>query len=443
MQPAESDLVSLKSDLVNRTSNAHTYGTPVYSDDDAPADDEDHLEGEDLGPDAPQVLYRRAILTTIPVFMGYSGMIVLQAGLKKQIGIEEEDRDESYVYGIAVGFLYIGNLVFRLLHNIIFTCMLPRQRVMLSYTCMTLSMFLLLFPYFIFKVDSIVFVFLAYMCAGVGIGTFESNLISCLTPLGHGTKSWAVLGIPVGFNTISVGTFILTAALPHNPAVIASIYGIVGGMNVFGLFFYVFCVPNVEFESSRDTIRTFIKDLKEWRAWFPVVWRHCIALCFDMFCVSLFSSVVLYVYDVDPIPIWPRSETTMPKNAFLGVYFMFSFFGDFISRRVAYRTREVNPFFFWILNAVGVGVVLSKTVLVAPLGMFMIMFGNGSIYAQTTRYVDNHVPKQYNLIALSVWLFIGDIGSYVGSQVTQPLRTAVGLVQTADSAGNFTNATLW
>ena len=414
------------------------YGTSVYSDDEAAEVEEDPTRL------SPTVVYRRVIFTTIPVFMGYSSMIVLQEGLKSQIGISGDDRQQSYVYGIAVGFLYIGNLVFRLLHNILFTCMKPHQRVMLSYSCMTISTSLLLFPYFVFNTDSIVFVFLAYMCAGVGIGTFESNLISCLTPLGHPTKCWAVVGIPVGFNSISVGSFILTAALPHNPYVIGSIYGLVAGMNIFGMFFYYFCVPDVEFEASGDSVMTFIEDIKRWRQWFPIIWKHCIALSFDMFCVSLFSSVVLYVYNVDPIPIWPRSETTMPKNAFLGVYFAFSFLGDFISRRVAYRTRELNPFFFWILNAAGVGVILSKTVLVAPFGMFMIMFGNGSIYAQTTRYVDNYVPKQFNLIALSVWLFIGDMGSYIGSQVTQPLRTAIGEVEVFPHGGlsNTTNATL-
>ena len=41
--------------------------------------------------------------------------------------------------------------------------------------------------------------------------------------------------------------------------------------------------------------------------------------------------------------------------------------------------------------------------------------GNGSIYAATTKHIDENVGRQYNLLALSVWLFVGDIGSVLGS----------------------------
>eukprot|EP00744_Colponema_vietnamica_P009215 GILI01013126.1.p1 GENE.GILI01013126.1~~GILI01013126.1.p1 ORF type:complete len:469 (+),score=49.80 GILI01013126.1:26-1432(+) len=389
---------------------------------------------------------RRAIFTTLPVFMGYSGLVVLQEGLKTRLDIKSSTND-AYIFGLAVGNLYIGNLIFRLLHNVIFTFLRPRQRVMVAYVCMIAAFCTLIFPYYFSDYKSQAFVFVAYLIGGMGIGTFESNVISSLTPLGHATKKWAVLGVPVGFNLISVGSFAIFAIAGKTDMLQGIFYGIICAGNLIGLLFYIFAIPNVPFEASNDTVRKFWKDLNEWREWLPIIWKHCLAMSLNMMCVSLFASVVLFIYNVDPMPLWPKSETTIPKNAFLGVYFSFSFLGDFTSRRIAYAGKERNPFIYLILSAVGVGVVLSKTALVAPLGMFLIMFANGSIYAQTTKYIDMHVPKRYNLIALSVWLFIGDIGSYIGSQITQPLQTALGLVPTHDGnkgeipPSNTTNTT--
>ena len=44
---------------------------------------------------------------------------------------------------------------------------------------------------------------------GQAVGTFESNVLSAIAPLGHATKTWAVIGIPVGYNIINVGSFLV------------------------------------------------------------------------------------------------------------------------------------------------------------------------------------------------------------------------------------------
>jgi hypothetical protein len=369
----------------------------------------------------------RAVFTTLSVFMGYSGMIVLQEKLKERLGIKS-GTNEAYVFGVGVSFLYLGNLIFRLMHNVLFSCLRPRQRVMLSYTCMTVAQLTILIPYYAFDTKNLVFVFLAYMMSGVAIGSFESNLISCLTPLGHNTKSWAVLGIPLGFNFISVGSFGLFSLLPDTPQLQGSVYGFIAAMNLIGLIVYVMFIPNVEFEASKDNVRVFWADLKRYKEWLPIIWKHCLALMLDMFAVSIFSAIALYIFDIKEIPLWPHSDTKVPKNAFSAVYYLCSFCGDFTSRRVAYRGKRRNPFYFLILTFIGAGLVLSKTAIVAPIGMFCVMFANGSIYAHTTKFIDQAVDKKFNLMALSVWLFIGDVGSFVGAQITQPLRTGVGRV---------------
>jgi hypothetical protein len=137
---------------------------------------------------------------------------------------------------------------------------------------------------------------------------------------------------------------------------------------------------------------------------------------------------VLYIYDVEDLPIWNESKTTMPKNAFQALFNLCSFLGDFTSRRLAYRDKPRNPLFFLVLSVCGAIMVLSKTALVAPIGIFLVMFANGSVYAHSTRFIDNAVDDRYNLAALSMWLFVGDIGSVVGSNLVSTIRKPIGPV---------------
>ena len=67
------------------------------------------------------------------------------------------------------------------------------------------------FGIFIFKIHDLTLVWLAYGLGGIGIGSFESNLLSAITPLGHRTKLWATLGIPAGVVIITVGSFVVFA----------------------------------------------------------------------------------------------------------------------------------------------------------------------------------------------------------------------------------------
>ena len=49
----------------------------------------------------------------------------------------------------------------------------------------------------------------AYLLGGMGVGSFESNLVASISPLGPSTKLWAIVGLPLGFNVISVVGYLL------------------------------------------------------------------------------------------------------------------------------------------------------------------------------------------------------------------------------------------
>jgi hypothetical protein len=69
---------------------------------------------------------------------------------------------------------------------------------------MGLSMLIISSIFFLFKDPSLFWVFLAYGLGGVGIGTFESNLLSTIAPLGKETKLFAIIGIPVTLNSLPI-----------------------------------------------------------------------------------------------------------------------------------------------------------------------------------------------------------------------------------------------
>jgi hypothetical protein len=281
--------------------------------------------------------------------------------------------------------------------------------------------------YYLFDSKDMAFVYVAYLFGGVAIGTFESNLISVITPLGHGTKIWAQLGIPFGFNGVSVGAFLLFALFPGNLGLQCGVYLAIAAANLLGLIFFYVCIPDVVFESSHKSLGVFIADVKEFRSWAPKIIFHALALCVDMFAVSFAAAIQLYIYDTDHIPLYLNAAHTIPKNAFRSVFNCCSMLGDATGRKLAYAThRHCHPTYFLIFTVIGVALVLSKTAIVAPLGMLCIMFANGSIYAHTTKYVDDIVQHQYNLISLSAWLFVGDVGSFSGSNVVNAVRVALG-----------------
>jgi hypothetical protein len=373
---------------------------------------------------------RRAIFTTLPVFMSYAGMISLQANIKHRLNIGDKASSRGDTFGAGVAMLYFGNLCFRIGHNFLFTFLTPRNRAMLSYFCLCIAHLTIGFAYWVADSDNLCWVFIAYLLAGIGIGSFESNLLSTLSPFGHGTKSWAVLGVSIGFNGVSVGFFLIFAIWPHHAALEGAAYFFIAGASLLGALFLKLGIPHVEFASSNDNAKKFYHDLKLWRDWLPHTWKHTLALCVDMFCVSMFSSIVYYVYNVEDVPIVPGSETTVPKNVFQVVYNLCAFLGDFSGRKIAYHDKYRNPLFLLNFSIIGGACVLSKVAVIAPVGIFCVMFANGLIYAHTTKHIDNAVDDTYNLIALSVWLFVGDVGSLIAAYLVQPFQAALGPVRT-------------
>ena len=64
---------------------------------------------------------------TICAISGYATLFSMQGEVMQ--AMYGDNADEPTIFGIACSMLYIGNLVFRLGHNVVFGFAIPRTRV--------------------------------------------------------------------------------------------------------------------------------------------------------------------------------------------------------------------------------------------------------------------------------------------------------------------------
>jgi hypothetical protein len=172
---------------------------------------------------------------------------------------------------------------------------------------------------------------------------------------------------------------------------------------------------------------TFIGHLREWRRWAPQIWLSCLALMGDMFLVSLFSpGVLLYVYR-RPLPLY-IGGAALNADWLKAVYNLLFCVGDTSARKLLYNRRRVFPPAFLLLAIVGVACGVSNLAYVVPLCGLLVAFCNGAVYAQSARHIDLHVPPEFNLTAISVWLFVGDLGSVTGSNLLPQIQSLIALL---------------
>jgi len=372
--------------------------------------------------------YITMMIVTIPIFMGYACLNVGQKNLRDRLGIIDASH-EAKVFNIGISFLYLGNMMFRLLHNLVFSFLRPRSRVIISYFGMMIAVNLLGWLMYIGSVKNLAVVYISYLLGGVSIGTFESNVMSVLTPLGHRAKSWAIVGLPLGFNLVSIGSFIVLF-FSNTLGVKFGVYMAVFLACIVGLIYFLLFVEDIPSATSNDNLSKFFADLKLFRNWFFLIWTYCLALTLDKFCLGLFGSIQLYMFSADRLPIWPNSAKTIQKNLYYGLYSLCCFLGDSISRKVAYSDEARNPLYFLILSAIGAALILCKVLLLSFVGIFLIFYANGSIYAHNARRIDQRVGARYNLIAISASLFIGDLGSFTGANLNSHVPRWIGKLYT-------------
>ena len=382
----------------------------------------------------------------IPMFMGYSALTKLQKKIKQRMHIEDNGSHESYLFGVAVSFYYAATLLFRIGHNVSFSTLRPRTRALGAYAAMLVTNLLLLLDYYVWDVSSLVPVFVAYSLGGAAVATFEPNFMSCLTPLGPEVKSWAAVGFPLGVGFIGVGAFTLFSLMPGNPDGERIVFGVWLLCTGVGFFLFWKVVPVVPFEATRDTVQVFWHHLRSWRQWLTLrIATHAACYFVDQMSVSLIVALVLYTYDSPMIRLWPPTIpfdfTTPPaaradgpcycvdRNVILATNYGVGFLFGALSRRLAFVWfQRRHAAVYLIFNVLAVLCIVSKVGLLGPVGLGLVMWGNGCVYSTTLRFIDKEVPWRVNLVVLSVVMFCGDAGALAGANLVVPIRAAIGHV---------------
>ena len=319
-----------------------------------PTDDDPNAPHKEDAP--PQPPHRLVILITIAIFTGYAALVLLQHRLSQAMDLET-----STVFQHGCSFNYIGNLIFRLAHNFVFSAVRPRNRVYISLGSMSLSMSLLGGIVVLGGNHWVGWSYICYFMGGVAIGTFESNLLTSITPLGHATKVWAIIGMPSGFALMSIGGFAYRS-LPFvcdSDNALASLYIFVAVLCVLAMFVFHVYIPDVSMKNNSVDVTEFLKNVKLWRNWLPQLKWLALALACNMFSVSFFSGIMFYILnDRSYVPLFGQFDhehLLVNHGWFFTIFNTFTFVGDGWSRRVVYRFKPRNPLWFLLVSAAGAG----------------------------------------------------------------------------------------
>ena len=309
-----------------------------------------------------------------------------------------------------------------MLHNAIFSPFTPRIRVIIALFLMSLSMLTLFMTYWWLKSKLVIWVYICYLFGGIGIGSFESNILATITPLGHDTKLWAMMGIPLGFVTITVGGFGFMS-ITHLD--VEYIYLTVFFCCFISIFLWLLRIPIPKSYDHQQSFKQFINHLICWKQWFKLIKLHCFVLMIDMFCLSFNTAINQYIYDSHSFPIFGGllfpHKFMVEENLFFCLLNLSQFIGDLSGRKLIYYFKiSCNPSYFLILSFIGIIGCMTKIPIIALFSTLLVTFSNGLIYSSSTYFIDNNTNHhQYLLTSLSIWLFIGDIGSITGSNVWQ------------------------
>ncbi|CAK9028408.1 unnamed protein product [Durusdinium trenchii] len=296
-----------------------------------------------------------------------------------------------------------------------FACLSPWTRVIIAMCFMLIGV--LIPPVLVFSAGWhwVGTVFIAYMLSGLGLGIFEVTFLSVITPLGKATKSWAIIGCPAGFATINIlGLTLSSFGLP-----IVSLYWYIAACLPMGLAIFLMYAPRGQTELKTAN---FGVSLRQASQWMPGMVPFFAAQFLSHFAMENWPAI-FYMFHPPMVPLFnPKSDEHLMKwGQFFAITYIFIFLGDSISRRIAIylstpslKKRLLYLGMAMVLIALGLYLESLAIAIIIPLAIFMIFWGNGTIYGLTANHVDKQVPSEHNLASYSCWCFIGDLGAILG-----------------------------
>jgi hypothetical protein len=413
------------------TSSCET-ATPSASD---PSPSGTLLSDVERGSTAPQVPpekpMRILFVAMLCIFQGYAVMVgPCQQKFKKALHVDQFGENAA-MFTQAVDFVHWGKFIMRIGHNFVFGCVSPRKRVLVAMSLLLMGC--LIPPLFVFTLgyDWIGSVFISYGLSGMGIGISECTFLSVVTPLGGPTKSWVILGVPVGFAVVNIAGMICTSiGVP-----VESIYWyVVAWIPVGMIIFQTYAPKECEVQSSVHKQSNLKQSFGVWQSWLPMMMPCLIAKVLVNFAMENITPVSFYTFNAAYVPMFDPSSTRhlMKHDLYFALLGFVTLVGNAVSQHVAYKLnlKKYSSFVALMVSAclgafLCCWLVTLKIATVNLLAVFCAFWVNGTVYGGSAIFIDRFIPKEHNLVAYSFWCMIGDLGPILGGAMMDVLRNFV------------------
>ena len=383
---------------------------------------------------------RIVLVVMICVIQGYTLVGPLQHAFKQSLHISD-DSPEGRIFTQAAALVQWFKWSMTLAQNFLLQCLSPKARVYLSMVLMMLGC--VIPPVCIYSLGHlwIGWAFLSFGLVGMSLGVFEVAYLNVITPLGPLTKSWAIIGFPASFAIINVIGFTLVSF----------------GMPVAVLFWYiVLCMPIgliVFAKRIAPKLHTGSTDpgpaetghvlrnnqqakvwnsIRRWYTWVPILSPYILAHFVTDFVMEGALPANFNTFNSDKVPLLGPTDDDhlMDKHRFFVVFFIFVGLSDMISRRFAYcfaldtLSKNIVALCFGVTcSALGMGLTILGIGVVSWASAALTFFGQGFNYAVASKSIDKFIPREHNLAAYSLWMFIGSAGAIAGSTLVDYIRS--------------------
>eukprot|EP00913_Durusdinium_trenchii_P001105 g1013.t1 len=356
--------------------------------------------------DPPPV--RILLIAFMCMFQGYGCMVGGPAhALKHKLGISHEQAAEFQdATASQIAFLAF---------------MEPTGIVYMAYVVMFLALWVPVVFVWGAGVTELWVVYLQYILGGVAIGLFEGTFLSVISSLGRNTKTFAIMGAPLGFFVNNTILALLTQ---------------VGVPDIFYYFYDAMCLPFAMYifhvyrpreakgAGKGKGCSVFMSSISHAMDWLP----HMILWFVAKFIGNFDGFPLLYnTFNTEKVPIFGGPESTthlVPFTLYTALmWFPAMAAGDTVSRRVPqFLDITVNwKCYVYLLIAITMCVVgeamdFLLLALVTVLAVFISNFGNGFIYGLSAKFIDWKIAEEhrytvYNLFGLVEFLTLSSPGA--------------------------------
>ncbi|CAJ1435574.1 unnamed protein product [Effrenium voratum] len=389
------------------------------SDDSAETTDVEEQSDGILNADFDPPPVRILLVAFMFMFQGYGCMVgAPQHALKHKLEITH---DQAADFQEATATFQLAKMAMRVCQIAFLVFLEPTGIVYMSYVVMFVALLVPLVFVWGAGVMDLWVVRLQYILGGIAVGLFEGTFLSVISSLGKNTKTFAIMGAPLGF---FVNNTILGLLKEWGMPVVCFYYYNAACLPLAMLIFHS-NRPREVVKAKGKGCNVFLNSLSNAADWLPYMIVWFIAKFIGNFVLEDGFPLLFNTFNTEQVPIWggPASTDHLVSFAYYTalLWFPMMAFGDTISRRVPQYLDVTSNLkcYLYLSVAIGMAVVgeamnFLLLALVTAVAAFIANFGNGLIYGLSAKFIDWKLPEEHRYAAYNLWCFIGDIGGYVG-----------------------------